>query len=226
VTVAVVDIDGDAAARTAAAARAEGHQAHSFAADIGDATDVERLVDAITGQLGPIDIWVNNAGVTQVGRPFSADVTEALFDRIVRVNLKGTWLCMKAVLPGMVARGGGCIVNMASILGLVAERGMAAYAASKHGIIGLTKAAALEYGPQGVRINAICPSRQDGAMLNPQAVVLSPEEKREGDQRLNPASGRAGKPEEVAATILFLCSDGAANIHGAALAVDGGYTAR
>ena len=224
--VAVVDIDAEAAAKTCDIARREGLAAEPFVADVIIPADVETLFPRIQKLLGPVHVLINNAGVTQLGRPFLADVSEDLFDRIIQVNLKGTWLGMKSAIPLMLAQGSGCIVNVASVMGLVAEQGIGIYAASKHGVLALTKAAALEYGPMGIRVNAVCPSRQTNAMLNPSGNVLEVEEKLAGDRKMNPASGRAGRPEEVAATILFLCSDGASNIHGAAIPVDGGYTAR
>jgi NAD(P)-dependent dehydrogenase (short-subunit alcohol dehydrogenase family) len=224
--VAVVDIDAGAAEETCSIARREGFVAQPFVADLGVHADVEQLFQQIKQVMGSVDILINNAGVTQVGRPFLADVSEDLFDRIIRINLKGAWLGMKSAIPLMVAQGSGCIVNVASVMGLVAEQGIGIYAASKHGVVALTKAAALEYGPMGVRVNAVCPSRQSSAMLNPSGNVVDAEEKLAGDRKMNPASGRAGRPEELAATILFLCSNGASNIHGTAIPVDGGYTAR
>jgi len=222
--VAVVDINEELAESTCAIARESGGDVKPYKTDIGATEEVEALMRRVREDLGPIDILINNAAVTQTGRPLLPDVPETLFDRIIQVNLKGVWLMMRQVIPAMVERGGGSIVNVSSIHGLVSDRGMSAYTASKHAVLGLTKAAALEWGPHGVRVNAICPSRQEGAMLNPSRSAKSLEEKLEGDRRMNPASGRAGRPEEVAATIMFLCSDGAANIHGAAIAVDGGYT--
>ena len=180
----------------------------------------------ILGDLRQIDIWINNAGLTQTGRPFITDVTEEVFDRIVRVNLKGVWLGMKNVLPHMVERGSGCIVNMSSVMGLVAAPGMAIYSATKHGVIGMTKAAALEYGPKGVRINAVCPSRMEGAMSSNSRDPKLVEERAAGTRAMNPANGRAGRSEEVAATIQFLCSNGASHIHGAAIPIDAAFTAQ
>jgi NAD(P)-dependent dehydrogenase (short-subunit alcohol dehydrogenase family) len=223
--IAAVDINLDSASETCALARAKGHEAKAFQVDVGDSAAVGALVPRIVQDLGQIDIWINNAGLTQTGRPHVADVSEELFERLVRVNLKGVWLGMKAVLPHMVERGSGCIVNMSSVMGLVAAPGMAIYAATKHGVIGLTKAAALEYGPKGVRVNAVCPSRMEGAMsTNPQDPKVL-QERMAGTRMMNPANGRAGRSEEVAATILFLCSNGASHIHGAAIPIDAAFTA-
>jgi len=224
--IAVVDIDPNAAAQTCEIARQEGFRAEPFTADMGVAGQVEGLFRKIKATFGRVDVLVNNAGVTQVGRPLLAEVGEDLFDRIMRVNLKGAWLGMKSAIPMMTAQGSGHIVNVASVMGLVAAPGIGIYTASKHAVLALTKTAALEYGQAGIRVNAVCPSRQASAMLNPSGNILDAEEKLAGERRMNPASGRAGQPAEVAATILFLCSDGASNIHGAAIPVDGGYTAQ
>jgi NAD(P)-dependent dehydrogenase (short-subunit alcohol dehydrogenase family) len=222
--VASVDINLDSANETCAMAKARGNEMKPYRVDIGDSADVEALVQRLIKDFRQIDIWINNAGLSQTGRPFITDSSEELFDRIVRVNLKGVWIGMKAVLPHMVERGSGCIVNMSSVLGLVAAPGMAIYAATKHGVIGMTKAAALEYGPKGVRVNAVCPSRMEGAMS---ANALDPklqQERLAGTRAMNPANGRAGRSEEVAATIQFLCSNGASHIHGAAIPVDAAFT--
>jgi NAD(P)-dependent dehydrogenase (short-subunit alcohol dehydrogenase family) len=224
--VAAVDLDVKTAASTCEIARASGQAASPFFADMGSAPDVTRMVGEVMAGMGRIDILVNCAGIPQYGRSFLADVDEVTFDQVMRVNVKGVWLSMKYVLPHMVAKGSGCIVNVASVMGLVAEAGLSIYATSKHGVLALTKAAALEYGPKGVRVNAVCPSRQENTMINPSRIIPDMEEKLAGDRYMNPASGRAGRAEELAATVMFLCSDGASNIHGAAIAVDGGFTAQ
>ena len=221
--IVAADIDGVIAGETCRLAQSS--EAMSFAVDMANGSQVRQMVDEIRAAKGGIDIFVNCAGITQYGRPSLADVEEEQFDRIIRINLKGVWLGMKNAIPPMVERGAGCIVNVASIDGLVGEAGMSIYAASKHGILGLTKSAALEYGPKGVRINAVCPSRLEGAMINPIRKEPSPEEKLAGDRYKNPASGRAGRHDELAATVIFLCSTGAGSIHGAAIPVDGGFTA-
>ncbi|HVV79785.1 MAG TPA: SDR family oxidoreductase [Pseudolabrys sp.] len=224
--VGVVDLDLRTATATCETARAAGRAASPFFADMGNSEDVARMVDTVLGEMGRIDILVNCAGVPQYGRSFLADVDEKTFDQVMRVNVKGVWLAMKHVLPHMVAKGSGCVVSVASVMGLVAEPGLSIYATSKHGVLALTKAAALEYGPKGVRVNAVCPSRQENTMINPSRIIPDREKKLAGDKYMNPASGRAGRAEELAATVMFLCSDGASNIHGAAIAVDGGFTAQ
>ncbi len=224
--VAAVDLDFRTATETCEMARALGQAASPFFADMGSAADVMRAVNEVLVAMGQIDILVNCAGIPQYGRSFLADVDEETFDQVIRINVKGVWLGMKYVLPHMLSRGSGCIVNMSSVMGLVAEAGLSIYATSKHGVLALTKAAALEYGPKGIRVNAVCPSRQENTMINPSRIIPEREKKLAGDRYMNPASGRAGRAEEIAATIIFLCSNGAANIHGAAIAVDGGFTAQ
>jgi NAD(P)-dependent dehydrogenase (short-subunit alcohol dehydrogenase family) len=229
VNVVVSDIRADLAEETAVLiARdrgADGAKTSAMQLDIRDAASVGAVFGRIEGEFGGVDILVNNAAVTQAGRPLLPDIPDDLFHRIIMTNVVGTWHCMREAIPQMAERGEGYIVNISSVHGLISDIGMAAYTASKHAIIGLTKGAALEWGPKGVRINAVCPSRLDGAMLGKSRSTDDPVAKLEGDRRMNPASGRAGKPEEVAATVVFLCSRGAASIHGAALPVDGGYTA-
>ncbi|MFQ5436481.1 MAG: SDR family oxidoreductase, partial [Anaerolineae bacterium] len=153
----------------------------------------------------------------------TADVTEADFDRIMAVNVKGVWLCMKHQIPQMIAQGGGVIVNTASVAGLVGTHSMPVYGAGKHAVIGLTKSAALEYARKNIRINAVCPSVINTPMVRrgftsfPQFV--------EATKRLNPMR-RLGEPEEVAAAVLWLCSAEASFVNGTALTVDGGFTAQ
>lgn len=221
--VIAVDRDGGRAAETCALSKSP--DAISIAADVRFEAEVVDFVSTVRRTHASVDILVNCAGITQTGRPHLAEVGEDLFEQIMAVNFKGIFLTMKHVLPPMVGKSAGCIVNVASAAGLVGEPGMAVYSASKHAVIGLTRSAALEYGPRGVRINAICPSRQASLMLGSPKGTISAEQTRQLDQAMNPASGRAGAPEELAATVLFLCSSGAANIHGAAILADGGFTA-
>jgi NAD(P)-dependent dehydrogenase (short-subunit alcohol dehydrogenase family) len=223
--VAAIDIDPQKAEGTAQQARSEGLVCQPFVADAGDSGQTQAVVSRVIGEMGPIGIWVNNAGISTGARTLLADMEEDVFDRLIRVNLKGVWLGMKFIIPHMVSNGSGCIVNMSSVMGLVAQEGSSHYCASKHGVLGLTKVAALEYGPKGVRVNAVCPSRMEVGMQS-NRLPPSPEERLAGHRLMNPASGRASRADEVAATVLFLCSDGAANMHGAAIVVDGGYTAK
>jgi NAD(P)-dependent dehydrogenase (short-subunit alcohol dehydrogenase family) len=222
----ICDVNADAAAETVRLIREVRGAARPITVNVSNASQVEALVSDVMANESRIDILINCAGITQVGRPATADVSEELFDRIIAVNLKGVWLGMKYVIPAMIRGGGGAIVNIASVMGLVADAGVGIYAASKHGVLALTKAAALEYGREGVRINAVCPGRQEGAMINPNTPDAARTRAPQQNGDMNPASGRLGRADEVAATVLFLCSDGASNIHGSAIPVDGGYTAR
>lgn len=198
---------------------ASGATACFVQADISRADDVKRLVDHCVSQLGGIDIAVNNAGVE--GTPFvaTADYEESVFDEVVGINLKGVWLCMKYQIPAMLARGGGAIVNMSSVAGLIGGRIGAAYFASKHGVIGLTKAAAYEYADQGIRINAVCPAAIKTEMIERE---FSQVEGMEEAVMSRHPMGRIGTPEEVASAVMWLCSEGAGFVTGHSLVVDGG----
>ena len=153
----------------------------------------------------------------------TADVHESDFDRLMAVNVKGVWLCMRAELRQMLAQGGGVIVNMASVAGLVGAHSLPIYAASKHAVVGLTKSAAVEYAPKNVRVNAVCPAIIRTPMVE-RAFEMMPQ-LAESTIASNP-SRRLGEPEEVAGAVLWLCSDAASFVNGATVTVDGGFTAR
>jgi len=158
--VVVVDIDGDGAARAASAIEAGGAIATPIATDVADAEDVARLADDLRGLCSGVDVIVNNAGVPDDSKPV-LEVSERLWDRVLGVNLKGNFLVTKALLPQLLERGGGAVVNVASMAGTIAGAGGAAYTASKHGVVGLTRQLCLDYGPRGVRAHAICPGSTD-----------------------------------------------------------------
>ncbi len=183
--------------------------------DVGDAASVEHLVQQILDTYGRLDAAFNNAGDNH--RPTTlADITVDDFDRVLRVNLRGVFLAMKYEIPAMLKGGGGAIVNMSSAAGLRGVQGIASYVASKHGIIGLTASAALDYAEQNVRVNAIAP----GPILTDR-LMNAPSEGREQVARAVPLR-RLGQPEEVAAVAVWLCSDQASFVTGTVIPIDGG----
>lgn len=191
------------------------------AADVTQAADVQALVASAVRCFGGLHCAFNNAGIEEEHMRL-ADCTETTFDRIMGVNVKGVWLCMKYQLAHMAQHGGGAIVNTASVAGLVGAPKMAAYSASKHAVLGLTKSAAIEYGRKGIRVNAVCPGVIQTAMFD-RAVQADPRVALAAE-RLH-ALGRIGQPDEVAAAVLWLCSDAASFVTGLAHTVDGGLTA-
>jgi NAD(P)-dependent dehydrogenase (short-subunit alcohol dehydrogenase family) len=204
-------------AETVALIDAEGGSAAFTPCDVTSAQDCAALVDTALARFGALDCAVNNAGIA-VHKPL-AEVTEEEYDRVLAVNLKGVFLGMRAQIPAMVERGGGAIVNIASVAGLMAVPLISPYTASKHGIIGLTRNAAMEYGAAGVRVNAVCPN----AIRTPLMDASPPEFV--ADLIRPQAIPRVGEPEEVGFAVAYLCSDRAAFVTGAALPVDGGYAA-
>ena len=200
---------------------AAGHQALAVTCDVSDEDQVAALVERTVETFGRLDMAFNNAGI-QVPPIDAADEPAENFDRVNAVNLRGVWTCMKHELRQMRAQGSGAIVNCSSLGGLVGLPGRASYHASKHGVIGLTKSAALEYAPRGIRINAVCPGGIDTPMVADMIAKgdLSP------DAGTDDPIGRLGRTDEIAAAVLWLCSPGASLVLGVALPVDGGYTAR
>ena len=202
--------------------RAEGGEAFFVSCDVSIESDVKNLVSSAVAKYGRLDFAFNNAGIE--GTPASVtDCTNENWDKTIAINLKGVWYCMKYQIPEMLKTGGGSIVNNSSIAGLVGFAGVPAYVASKHGVIGLTKNAALDYAKQNIRVNAVCPGVIHTPMIdrftggNAQAI----EQLKAGEPL-----GRLGKPEEIAETVIFLCSEGASFITGQAIAVDGGWVAQ
>jgi NAD(P)-dependent dehydrogenase (short-subunit alcohol dehydrogenase family) len=215
-SVVVLDRDGAAAEETARLAG----EAAAVAGDVTRAEDIERAVVVARERWGGLDWAVNNAGITLHRKLRAHEIDEADWRRILDVNLTGVFLAMRAEVPALLERGGGAIVNISSVAGLVGSSAAdAAYAASKHGIVGLTKTAALDYATAGIRVNAICPGPVNTQMVAEAAHM--------GDffKRANPME-RIAEPEEIAAAAVWLCSDAASFVTGAALPVDGGYVAR
>jgi len=212
--VIVGDLNEQGARDTAHAIERQGGRAEAIALNIADRESVAASVARAKAAFGTLHIGVNCAGVT-LGGGLLVDVPEENFDRTIAVNIKGTWHCMRAEIPAILESGGGAIVNISSTMGLIASPMASSYVASKHAVIGLTKAAALEYSAKGVRVNAICPGGTDTAMI--------PDQVKQALAPLHPI-GRISRPEEIAAAIDFLASPAASFITGVALPVDGGWT--
>lgn len=220
--VAVADVLAPAAAETVQLIEKAGGEALCVPADVSQARAVEAIVNTVVAAWGRIDYAHNNAGVAE-GRVHVAEMSEEIWDRTISINLKGTWLCMKYEIPQMLKQGAGAIVNTSSVVGLVGVGYQAAYVASKHGIIGLTQAAALEYAKAGIRVNAVCP----GAVRTPAITAFVGNDPQvERHLIAQHPIGRLGSPQEIAAAVVWLCSDAASFITGQALAVDGGVTAQ
>jgi NAD(P)-dependent dehydrogenase (short-subunit alcohol dehydrogenase family) len=221
--VMAADMDRERGEATVAAINQAGGQARFHPCDVSVSADVEALMAATVDAYGQLDCAYNNAGIEGPGG-LTHLYDEALWYKVIAVNLIGVWLCMKYEIPHMLQQGSGAIVNAGSIAGLVASTGNgSAYTASKHGIIGLTKVAALEYAKAGIRVNAICP----GVI---QTTMTERMESRtpwyfERIAAVSP-TGRVGTPEEVAEAVLWLCSKAASFVTGHALTVDGGYLAQ
>ncbi|WP_336768390.1 SDR family NAD(P)-dependent oxidoreductase [Pantoea endophytica] len=188
--------------------------------DVTDESQVERVMSEIEAEFGKIDFAYNNAGI-QSPVAETAEASGQEFDHVLSVNLRGIWNCMKYELKAMKKNGSGAIVNCSSLGGLVGIAGRGAYHASKHGVLGLTKSAALEYAKTGIRINAVCPGIIHTPMVD--SMLKSEPDAMDEHMRFQPI-GRLGQPSEIAAAVLWLCSPGASFVIGHALAVDGGYT--
>lgn len=199
-----------------------GHQALGVVCDVSDEEQVAALVDRAVRTFGRPDFAFNNAGI-QAPPADAADEPAETFDRVNAINLRGVWACMKHELRPMREQGSGAIVNCSSLGGLVGLPGRGAYHASKHGVLGLTRSAALEYAPRGIRINALCPGTIETPMV---ADMLAQGELDMDEAIANQPIARLGQASEIAAAVLWLCSPGASFVIGVALPIDGGYTAR
>jgi NAD(P)-dependent dehydrogenase (short-subunit alcohol dehydrogenase family) len=224
--VVVADISEAGGQETVRMAQAAGGEGTFVRCDVSQPAQVETLVSAAVAAFGQLDCAVNNAGIEGVPA-VTAEYPEDVWQRVIGINLTGQWLGMKHEITQMLAQGhGGAIVNMASILGVVGFATAAAYTAAKHGLIGLTQVAALEYADKGIRVNAVCPGFIDTPMVMDRGVgARTHPEVYQMLVGLHPM-GRLGKPEEIAEAVLWLCSDVASFVTGHALLVDGGYTAR
>jgi NAD(P)-dependent dehydrogenase (short-subunit alcohol dehydrogenase family) len=202
---------------------AEGGKAIFTKCDVSQAKDVKNMVELGISAFGKLDIAINNAGIAGNNlRTKTHDFTEQEYDKVMDINAKGVWLCMKYQLPHLLENKGGIIINIASVAGLLAVPGNIAYSASKHAVIGMTKTAAIEYANKNIRVNAVCPAFTDTAMV--QNSIMQDQEYGQRLVMLNPMR-RLGQPEEVTAVIRFLCSEKNSFMNGQAIAVDGGLTA-
>ena len=215
------DVDESSARATAAAARELGAEAEFIRADVSRAPDCAAMVDLAVARFGRLDVAFNNAGINIHAAPI-AEIDEAEWQRIVGINLTGVFLCMKYEIAAMKRTGGGAIVNTASVGGLIGTAGVTAYCATKHGVVGLTRSAALDHIKDGIRINAICPGGTRTAMLA--EWFKDPEVERAAVA--GTPIGRMADPAEIARSVLFLASEDASFMVGHALVADGGLTAQ
>jgi NAD(P)-dependent dehydrogenase (short-subunit alcohol dehydrogenase family) len=220
--VVAADVTVEGGEETASMIKKTGGEALFVKTNVANASEVEAMVNAAVSTFGRLDCAYNNAGISGKSQSI-VDNTEENWDRIIAINLKGVWLCMKYEIPAMLKTGGGAIVNTASDAGLVGVKRLGAYVASKHGVVGLTKTAALECAKNGIRVNAVCPGPIETPMLMkgtdrfpemiPKMVKAQP-------------NGRLGQPEEIAEAAVWLCSEAASFVTGLAMPVDGGFMAQ
>ena len=220
--VVLADIDVERGEKTAAEVAGIGVETMFVPNDVSVPGAAEELVHRAVADFGRLDYAFNNAGVEGTSAP-TAECTDENWTRVLAINLTGVFACMRAEIPSLLAAGGGAIVNNASVAGLVGFAGTPAYSASKHGVVGLTKVAALDYAQQGIRVNAVCPGIVDTEMIT----RFTHNDPDVASQLLQTEPvGRMGEPTEIADAVVWLCSDRATFVTGQALAVDGGFVAR
>ncbi len=221
-SVIVADRDEEAAGKAAESLRAAGHNAIGITCDVTDIAGVEAMIERAISTYGRLDAAFNNAAVNSEAAAF-LETSDNEFERVINVNLRGVWNCMKAELPRMMAQGSGAIVNCSSFGGLKGSRGRSAYSASKHAVIGLTRSAAIDYAATGIRINAVCP----GIVKTPLDAFVRKIYDPEIVARMvaQEPVGRLGEPEEIGAAVLWLCSPSASFVVGHAMVGDGGLLA-
>lgn len=220
--VVVADVVEDIGNETVQIIKQAGGEAFFVKTDVTQPIEVEAMVKKAVDTYGRLDCAFNNAGIG--GEIASIDKSsEEIWDRVIAINLKGVWLCMKYEVPYMLNQGGGAIVNTASVAGLIGFPAQSAYVASKHGVVGLTKSAALDYARSGIRVNAICPGVIRTPMIGRR---LDAKPQREAWYVAMEPIGRLGEPEEIAEAVVWLCSDAASFVTGHPMAVDGGLVAR
>ena len=221
--VMVADVNSAAGEDTVSAIKESGGESTFVHVDVASATSVQAMISRVVETYGRLDCAHNNAGIEGDFTARLHEYTEEIWDRLMDINLKGVWLCLKYEIQHMLEQGSGSIVNTASVAGLVGSRMVGPYTASKHGVVGLTKAAALEYAREGIRVNAVCPGVIDTPMV--QRLI----EGREGYEKTISSRqpiGRLGKPEEIAEAVVWLSSDASSFVTGHAMAVDGAFTAQ
>ncbi|MCO8267357.1 SDR family oxidoreductase [Haloferax prahovense] len=220
--VVVSDVNVEGGEETVARIEEAGGTATFVETDVTDGDAVAAMVETAVSEYGRLDFACNNAGVGGAQKP-AADLSFDEWQQVIDVNLNGVWRSMRHEIPAMLDGDGGVVVNMASILGKVGFANASHYVAAKHGVLGLTKSAAIEYAEQGVRVNAVCPGFVDTPLLSEGG--LDDPEARKGIESLHPMN-RLGDVDEIASAVVWLCSDGASFTTGEALTVDGGYTSR
>jgi NAD(P)-dependent dehydrogenase (short-subunit alcohol dehydrogenase family) len=218
----VADMNVDGGQQTVHMITEKGGEAIFARTDVSQAVEVQALISKAVETYGRLDCAHNNAGIPGGGRALTAEYAEDTWQQVIAVNLTGVWLCMKYEIPQMLSQGSGAIVNTASAWGLVGAPGASAYVASKHGVVGLTKTAALEYAQQGIRVNCVCP----GVIHTPMTERGLDDPERRARIIATEPIGRVGTPEEIAEAVVWLCSDAASFVTGHAMSVDGGYVAQ
>jgi NAD(P)-dependent dehydrogenase (short-subunit alcohol dehydrogenase family) len=220
----IADMNEDGGQQTVHMITEHGGEATFVQVDVSRATEVEAMISKTVQTYGRLDCAHNNAGIGSRPRVLLHELSEESWERVISINLKGVWLCMKYELIQMCTQGGGAIVNTASIMGLVGSWSRSGvYNASKHGVVGLTKTAALEYATLGIRVNAVCPGYIRTPLIE-EALTSNPEMEAQIVAR-HPV-GRMGRPEEIAEAVMWLCSDAASFVTGHTMTVDGGYVAQ
>lgn len=218
-SVAVADVDAQGGTETVRGIKAAGGHAFFIETDVSRVDHVQQMVRKTVEAFGRLDYGFNNAGI-ELGRPPLPEYPEESWDRLLAVNLTGVWLCMKYEITEMLKRGGGAIVNTASLAGLFGMPAHYGYVAAKHGVVGITKSAAIEFAPRGIRVNAVCPAIINTAMT----AKFCDAETLKALASMHPLK-RIGEPSEVAEVAVWLCSDAASYVTGAAVPIDGGFLA-